>query len=104
MITAMPDHDEAPKTALEIAMARLKEKDAASGEPQHALTDAQKAQIAEARQAGQATLAQEDILYQSALAQTWDPEARATLEQNHRRDVQRIQGDMESKIAKIRRA
>jgi hypothetical protein len=55
------------------------------------------------RQAAQAKLAQEDIMLKSSLAGTWDPEARTALETNHRRDLQRIQDDRDSKIAKIRR-
>jgi hypothetical protein len=99
----MSDHDEAPKSALEIAMARLRKKDEDSGETEQPLTAEQKARIAEVRQAAQAKLAQEDIMFKSSLAQTWDPEGRATLEANHRRDLQRIQDDRDSKIAKIRR-
>jgi hypothetical protein len=103
MIRRMEDHDEAPKSALEIAMARLRQKDADSGESEQPLTDEQKSRIAEVRQAAQARLAQEDIMFKSSLAGTWDPEARATLEANHRRDIQRIQDDRDSKVAKIRR-
>ena len=103
MISGMEDHDEAPKSALEIAMARLRQKDADSGATEQPLTDEQKARIADARQAAQAKLAQEDIMFTSSLATTWEPEARATLEANHRRDRQRIQDDCDSKIAKIRR-
>lgn len=100
----MADTDDAPKSALEIAMARLRQKDAESGEAgQRPLTDEQKAAIAEARQAAQARLAQDDILFKSALASTWDPAARAELEANHRRDVQRIHDDRDRKIEKIKR-
>jgi hypothetical protein len=99
----MADNDDAPKSALEIAMARLRKKDEDSGETEQPLTDEQKARIAEVRQAAQAKLAQEDIMFKSSLAQTWDPEGRATLEANHRRDLQRIQDERDSKIAKIRR-
>ncbi len=103
MISGMEDHDDAPKSALELAMARLRQKDADSGETAQPLTDEQKARIAEVRQAAQAKLAQEDIMFTSSLAGTWEPEARATLEANHRRDLQRIQDERDSKIAKIRR-
>jgi hypothetical protein len=99
----MEDHDEAPKSALELAMARLRQKDVDSGQSEQPLTDEQKARIAEVRQAAQAKLAQEDIMFKSSLGQVWDPEARATLEANHRRDVQRINDDRDSKIEKIRR-
>lgn len=99
----MSDQDDAPKSALEIAMARLRAKDAETGESAHPLTDEQKARIAEVRQAAQAKLAQEEILYKSSLATTWEPEARAKLEAEHRRDLQRINDDRDSKIEKIRR-
>lgn len=101
----MADHDDdAPKSALEIAMARLRQKDADSGDvAAQPLTDDQKARIAEVRQTSQAKLAQEDILFKSALATTWDPEARTKLEAEHRRDVQRIHDDTERKLEKIRK-
>ncbi len=94
--------DDAPKSALEIAMARLKQKDAERGETEQPLTADQKARIADVRQATQAKLAQENILFQSSLAKTWDPEARARLEAEHRMDLQRIQEEEERKIKKIR--
>ncbi|MEZ5284291.1 MAG: hypothetical protein R2712_05660 [Vicinamibacterales bacterium] len=84
-------------------MARLRQKDAESGDVAQALTDEQKARIAEVRQAAQAKLAQEEILYASSLATTWDPEARAKLESEHRRDVQRINDERDGKVERIRR-
>ncbi len=94
--------DDAPKSAYEIAMARLRQKDAESGETEAALTEAQKTAIAEARQAAAARLAQEEIMLKAALAGTFDPEAHARLQENYRRDVQRINDDRDRKIAKIR--
>ena len=94
--------DDAPKSALEIAMARLRRQDTERGEQAAPLTDEQKARIAEVRQAAQAKLAQEDILYKASLATTWDPEARAKLEAEHRKDVQRINDDTERRVTKIR--
>lgn len=104
MIGPMAEQDDAPRSALEIAMARLRQKDAERGEQSAPLTDEQKARIAELRQAAQARLAQEDILYQSSLAKTWDPEARAKLEAEHRVDVQRIHDETERKVAKVKAA
>lgn len=104
MMKGMSDQDEAPKSALEIAMARLRQKDVESGESAQTLTDDQKARIADVRQAAQAKLAQEDILFKSSLATTWDPDARAKLEAEHRRDLQRIQDDRDAKIERIRRS
>lgn len=102
MIGPMSDQDDAPKSALEIAMARLRQQDAERGDQAAALTDEQKARIAEVRQTAQAKLAQEEILYQSSLARTWEPEARAKLEAEHRHDVQRINDDAEKKVGKIK--
>jgi len=102
MMKAMSDQDEAPKSALAIAMARLRQKDAETGETTRPLTDDQKARIAEVRQAAQAKLAQEEILLKSSLSTTWDAEARATLEAQHRRDVERIHEERDAKIEKIR--
>ena len=99
----MAEQDDAPKSALEIAMARLRQQDAERGEQAAPLTDDQKSRIAEVRQASQAKMAQEDILYQASLAKTWDPEARAKLEAEHRTDVQRINDEAERKIEKIRK-
>jgi hypothetical protein len=96
--------DDAPKSALEIAMARLRQKDAETGEAAQVFTDEQKARIAEVRQSAAAKLAQEDILFKASLAQTWDPEARAKLEAEHRRDVQRIHDERDGKIDRIKRA
>lgn len=96
--------DDAPKSAYEIAMARLREKDAESGQKEAALTDAQKAAISEARKTASARLAQEEIMLKAALAQTFDPEAHARLQENYRRDLQRINDERDRKIAKIRAA
>ena len=103
MIELMAEQDDAPKSALEIAMARLRQKDAERGEQPSPLTDEQKARIADVRQAAQAKLAQEDILHKASLAKTWDPEARAKLDAEHRLDVQRINEDADRKVEKIRR-
>jgi hypothetical protein len=103
MIESMADQDDAPNSALEIAMARLRQKDAERGEQAAPLTEDQKARIAEVRQATQAKMAQEEILYQASLAKTWDPEARAKLEAEHRLDVQRINEEADRKIERIRR-
>jgi hypothetical protein len=102
MIDLMAEEDDAPKSALDIAMARLRQKDAERGEQASSLTDEQKARIADVRQAAQAKLAQEDILYKASLAKTWDPEARAKLDAEHRLDVQRINDEAERKVEKIR--
>lgn len=99
----MPTDDEAPKSALELAMARLKKKDADAGIEDKPVTDAQKAAIAEARSVAEARLAEREILYKSKIARVAEPDAREALEQEYRRDRERITGDRDRKIEEIRR-
>ena len=94
--------DESPKSAYELAMERLRKKDAADGVVEKLVTEEQKAEIAEVRQMYSAKIAQEDILYKSQLRSTWDPDERTKLEEGHRRDVQRLHDELERKIEKIR--
>jgi hypothetical protein len=94
--------DESPKSALELAMERLRKKDAAEGVVEKALTEEQKAAIAEVRQVYSAKNAQEEILYKSKLSTTWDPDERAKMEEGYRRDVQRLHDERDRKIEKIR--
>jgi hypothetical protein len=94
--------DESPKSALELAMERLRKKDAAEGVVEKPLTDQQKAEIAEVRQMYAANIAQDEILYKSKLLTTWDPDERAKLDDGYRRDVQRYNDERDRKIEKIR--
>jgi hypothetical protein len=94
--------DEAPKSALELAMERLKKKDAEQGVTDRALTDDQKHEIAEVRKTYGAKLAQEEILYKSKAQGLLDPDSRQALEDNYRRDVERISHERDRKIEKIR--
>ena len=96
--------DDAPKSSLELAMERLKKKDAEQGVTDHVLTDEQKNQIAEVRKTYGAKLAQEEILFKSQAGSLFEPEARRTLEDNYRRDVERINHERDRKIEKIRNA
>ena len=97
----MPD-DEAPKSAYELAMARLRKKDQEEGVVERPLTDTQKAAIAEARRVAEARLAEREIMHRSAMARAADPEAVARLEDEHRRDRERIAYDRDRKIEEIR--
>ena len=94
--------ENAPKSAYQLAMERLRRKDAEEGVEERAVTDDQKAQIAEARRVHSAKVAEAEILYKSALMATFDPDARMKLEAEHRRDLQRRHDDLERKLAKIR--
>jgi hypothetical protein len=96
--------DDAPKTALEIAMARFKKEDAEQGVTERVLTDDQKNEIAEVRTTYGAKLAQEEILFKSKTQGYLDPESRQALEAHYRRDVERITHERDRKIEKIRNA
>ena len=94
--------DDAPKSAVELAMARFKKQDADSGVADRVLTDEQKNAIAEARKTYGAKLAQEEILFKSKAQAAMDPDSRRALEDNYRRDVERINNDRDRKIETIR--
>jgi hypothetical protein len=94
--------DDAPKSALELAMERLRKKDAADGVVERSFTDEQKAEIAEIRRVYSAKIAQEEIIHESKLATTWEPEERMKLEEGYRRDVQRLNEERDRRIEKVR--
>jgi hypothetical protein len=94
--------DDSPKSAYELAMARLREKDAAAGVVSGPISDEQKAQIAEVRSRAEARIAELKILHQSKVAGLFDHDARALADDELRRELQRIDEEREHKIAKIR--
>ena len=59
--------DDRPKSAFELAMERLRQKDKEASIDARPLTDEQKAAIAEARQFYKAKVAEREILHQTAL-------------------------------------
>ena len=94
--------DDAPKSAYDLAMERLRRKDAEQGIEERSVSEEQKAEIAEVGRVYAAKVAEAEILFKSALMSVHDPEARMKLEADHRRDLQRLQDDRERKLAKIR--
>ena len=94
--------DERPKTAYELAMERLAQKDRSAGGAAAPLTDAQKTAIAEARQVYQSRVAEREILHQSALAKAASHEELEQLNLALRRDLDRLATDRDRKIAQIR--
>jgi hypothetical protein len=92
----------APKSALELVMERLRRKDAESGVEEQKLTDAQKAEIAEARSVHDAKVAERQILHRSTLIKIFDPQEREKLDEEYRRDLDRFASDRDAKIRKIR--
>jgi hypothetical protein len=95
--------DDAPKTAYELAMERLRRKDAEASADERPLTEAQKAAIAEVRQFYGAKGAELDILHQAALRKARTHEEVDALNDNLRRDHERLAGERDRKIAEIRK-
>ncbi len=93
-----------PKSALELAMARLKKQDADAGVIEHPLSDDQKNEIGEIRRTYAAKLAQEEILYKAKLAGSVDFEQRQTMDDHYRRDVERLTHERDRKVEKVRNA
>jgi hypothetical protein len=96
------DADEQPKSAFEIAMERLRKKDADTGVVERPPTDEQKAAIAEARSLQASKLAELEILHRSRMTRVLDPADKAQAEDDYRRELQRINEDCERKVRKIR--
>lgn len=94
--------EDAPKSALELAMERLKKQDVEQGVSERSLTEDQKNEIAEVRKTYAARLAQEEILFKSKTQGHLDREARQLLEEHYRRDVERLTHERDRKIEKIR--
>lgn len=94
----------APKSSFELAMERLRKKDAEQGVTSRALSDQQKAAIAEVRSICDAKLAEQDILQQSAMNNLMgaDPAEVDEISRRFRRERERLTSERDSKIEKIR--
>jgi len=96
--------DDAPKSALELAMERLRKKDAEAGVSDTPLTEDQKQRIAEVRRVYEAKLAEREILHRSTLRKApHEPDAVQQLEEEYMRDRDRMNGERERKIEEIRK-
>ena len=98
--------DEAPKSAYEIILERLKRQDREAGVEGKPLRDEQRERIAELRKVYEARLAEREILHQSSLrkaAQAQDAEACERLEQEYRRDRERIGSERDRKLEEARK-
>jgi hypothetical protein len=94
--------DEAPKSAYDLAMARLRQKDKDEGVSEREVTAEHKAKIAEIRSFYEAKLAEGEILHRASLRRTQDPEAAAQLDLEYRRDRERLASERDTKIEKAR--
>jgi hypothetical protein len=97
----MSDPD-APKSALELVMERLKKKDAEAGVQETPLTDAQRAAIADARSVYESRVAERRIMHDSAVAGIFDPAERAERDAELRRDLERFESERDAKVKRIR--
>jgi hypothetical protein len=91
------------KSSFELAMERLRKKDAEAGIDERVVTDAQKAAIAEVRNFYEAKMAEAEVLYQSKMRASMNLEERDTLAHQYRRDRERLTSERDAKIEKIRR-
>jgi hypothetical protein len=91
-----------PKSAYELAMERLRKKDAEAGIVERKLTDAQKAAIAEARSVYEAKVAERQILQRDKRLRAVDPAELERIEEEFRRDMDRFASDRDAKIRRIR--
>jgi hypothetical protein len=95
--------DDAPKSAYELAMERLRQKDREEGVIERPLTEEQKAAIAEARKVYEAKVAEREILHRDALGKARSPEEVAKLNDELARDRDRFARDRDRKLAEIRK-
>ena len=93
---------DAPKSALDIVMERLRQKDAAAGTEQKALTDAQRSAIAEVRSIYDAQVAERKIMHRSSVDSVFDPAVIEERELEMRRDLERFERERDEKITRIR--
>jgi hypothetical protein len=92
------------KSAVELAMERLRKRDAESedGAPRP-LTARQKKRIAEIRQEYKAKLAERELLYQSERAGAQgDPEAMERAEGSYRRDREFLEKQRQTRIQEVK--
>jgi len=92
---------DAPKSSFELAMEKLKKKDADAGVEAQVLTDSQRAAIADARSVYEARVAERRIMHQSAVASVFDPAELQERANELRRDLERFASERDAKIQKI---
>lgn len=93
------------KSSFELAMERLRKKDADEGVSTQPLTDQQKAAIAEVRSVYDAKIAEQDILQQSAMKNLTgaDPAEVEEIGRRFRRERERLASERDGKIEALRR-
>jgi hypothetical protein len=93
---------DAPKSSFELAMEKLKKKDAEAGVTEQTLTEAQRAEIADARSLYDSRVAERRIMHTSAIQSVFDPAQLAERDAEFRRDLERFASERDAKIKRIR--
>ena len=94
--------DKSLKSAYELAMERFRKSDLEAGIETRPLTDEQKAAIAEIRSFYKAKAAELEVLHESGQRKTLEPAEREALDQQYRRERERLSSEQDAKIEKIR--
>jgi hypothetical protein len=94
--------DEAPKSAVELTMERLRKQDADAGVHEEPLTGQQRDAIAEIRRMHQAGVAERLIMHDSFVLAAANPAERARHQAELRRDLDRFERETDERIKKIR--
>jgi hypothetical protein len=94
--------DGSPRSAYEIAMERLRQKDVRDGVDHQPRTDEQKAAIADIRSLYDAKIAQAEVMHRSAVVGILDEDARIRVDEEYQRDRARLQAERDARIEKIR--
>ena len=99
---AIMTDDTGPKSAYELAMERLRKQDEEAGVERQVVTATQKAAVAEIRNFYEAKLAELEVSHQGRLRSMFDPGKRAVLEEEYRRDRERLTSERDGKVEKAR--
>jgi hypothetical protein len=99
---AIMGDDTGPKSAYELAMERLRKQDEEAGVERQVVTAAQKAAVAEVRNFYEAKLAELEVSHQGRLRSLFDLEKRAVLEEEYRRERERLTSERDRKVEKAR--
>jgi hypothetical protein len=94
--------EDAPKSAYELAMERLRKKDREEGVVERPLSSERKAAIADVRKVHEAKVAEREILHRDAVRKAQSPDEVAKLAEELARDLDRLARDRDRKIAEIR--
>ena len=94
----------APKSSFELAMERLRKKDAEEGVTTRPMTAQQKSAIAELRSFYDSKIAEQEILQESAMKHLLqaDPAEREEISRRFRRERERLASERDAKVEKIR--